>query len=494
MWLSFIEWVFKNNNEITVKQKNIIRARYPREGKKISSTDLAKSFKELYKDEEGFSKATIDREIEKVRECWELIDDVAGVYRESLQNWLQVKLIEYKETLIFSPDPIEHKKSLIFSTVPNDSTAEYIELCTAQLLDVPMLKVRDELSGEFQQEVAARQNIVGLEYPEGVVPLNSKFYMDLDNILEQCQQTIIHPSALLRIQAPRQMGKTSLLARIVEYAEGLDYRIARVDFQCADLATLQDLDSLLQWLCQEVCDRLGLEIVVAENWKNGGGSKRACTKFFQEHLLKDIDRPLLLSLDNLERIFENPTVGDDFGSWLRSRHEEGKGSILWSQLRIIILHTWYIDQAIHNSPFNVGRVIRLTELTIERVQELVYLHALDWDHRQTQQLTDLVGFHPFLIRLALYHVAIGETSLSEILERGYLADGLYNTHLNRYWRYLERYPELREIMAQVVKSETSSIIRSTLIEQLQDAGLVKRDGDLVLPANQLYRLYFRNRL
>ena len=342
-------------------------------------------------------------------------------------------------------------------------------------------------------KVGNTNTILGLEYPEGVMPLNSKFYMDLDNILEQCQQTIIHPSALLRIQAPRQMGKTSLLVRIVDYAEGLNYRIARVDLQCADLSILQNLDSLLQWLCQEVCDRLDLEIVVAENWENGGGSKRACTKFFQQHLLKDIDRPLLLSLDNLERIFESPTVGDDFGSWLRSRHDEK--TIIWGQLRIIILHTWYIEsQTPNNSPFNVGRVIRLPELTIDRVQKLVHLHGLDWDHLQTQQLTELVGLHPFLIRFALCHVAIGKTSLSAILERGHLADGLFNDHLKRCWRYLERYPELERIMAQVVKSETPSIIISTLIEQLQDAGLVKRDGDLVLPANQLYRLYFRNRL
>jgi AAA-like domain len=345
-------------------------------------------------------------------------------------------------------------------------------------------------------KVGNTNSILGLEFPEGVVPLNSKFYMDLDNILEQCQQTIIHPSALLRIQAPRQMGKTSLLARIVDYAEGLDYRIAKVDLQCADLSILQNLDSLLQWLCQEVCDQLDLEIVVAENWKNGGGSIRACMKFFQEHLLRDIDRPLLLSLDNLERIFENPTVGDDFSSCLRSQHESGQNNIVWSQLRIIILHTWYIkSKTIHNSPFNVGRVIRLPELTTDGVQELVNLHGLDWDNLQTQQLTELVGFHPFLIRFALYHVAIGETSLAAILERGHLADSLFNNHLQRYWRYLERYPELREIMAQIVKSENPSIIiRSTLIEQLQDAGLVKLDGDLVLPANQLYRLYFRNRL
>jgi AAA-like domain len=343
-------------------------------------------------------------------------------------------------------------------------------------------------------KVGNTNTILGLEYPEGVVPLNSKFYMDLDNILEQCQQTIIHPSALLRIQAPRQMGKTSLLVRIVDYAEGLNYRIARVDLQCADLSTLQNLDSLLQWLCQEVCDRLDLDIVIAENWKNAGGSKRACTKFFQEHLLGDIDRPLLLSLDNLDLVFTELMVGDDFFSMLRS-WRDFKNTI-WSQLRIIILHTWYVEsQNINNSPFNIGRPFKLPKLTIIQVHSLAHLYGLKWYDQQIQQLTELVGQHPYLIRFALYHISVGETSLAEILSNGHRSDSLFRDHLNCHFLDLERQPpELRQILAGIVQSETPSVIRSSSLQRLEDAGLVKLERDYVLPANQLYRQYFRDRL
>jgi hypothetical protein len=334
-----------------------------------------------------------------------------------------------------------------------------------------------------------------LEFPEGVMPLNSKFYMEPISALQQCQEAIIHPNALLRIQAPRQMGKTSLLERIVNYAEGLNYRIARIDLREADLATLEDLDLLLQWFCQEVCDRLDLPIVVAENWQNGGGSKSACVKFFEKHLLHTANQPLLLSLDNLDQIFINPLVGDDFASLIRAWHDKTNNT--WrQQLRIIILYIWYVEPTVANhSPFNVGCPIDLPELTIDLVGKLVTLYGLEWSKGEIQQLTDLVGFHPFLIRLALYHVATKKTSLAEILDRGHLADSLFNGHLMSHLRYLERQPEeLRQIMAQVVNSESPPTIVSSLLQRLNDAGLVKLDGDRVLPANKLYQLYFSTRL
>lgn len=333
-----------------------------------------------------------------------------------------------------------------------------------------------------------------LEFPEGVMPLNSRFYMEPFAALKQCQEAIIYPNALLRIQAPRQMGKTSLLERIVNYAEGLNYRIARIDLREADLDTLEDLDLLLKWFCQEVCDRLDLPIVVTENWQNGGGSKSACIKFFEKHLLHAANQPLLLSLDNLDLIFTDPLVGDDFASLVRAWHD--KKQPIWGQLRIIILYIWYVEPTVANhSPFNVGCLIDLPELTIDLVGKLATVHGLDWGDREIQQLTDLVGFHPFLIRLAMYHVAIEKTSLAEILDRGHLADGLFNSHFMGYLRYLERQPEgLRQIMAQVVNSESPPTISSSLLQRLNDAGLVKLSGDRVLPANKLYQLYFSTRL
>jgi hypothetical protein len=49
-------------------------------------------------------------------------------------------------------------------------------------------------------------------------------------------------------------------------------------------------------------------------------------------------------------------------------------------------------------------------------------------------------------------------------------------------------------MSQVVNSESPPIISSSLRQRLSDAGLVKLNGDQVVPGNKLYQLYFRARL
>ena len=52
------------------------------------------------------------------------------------------------------------------------------------------------------------------ELPGGQVDLASRFYIDRPPIESRCYETIDQPGALIRIKAPRQMGKTSLMARI----------------------------------------------------------------------------------------------------------------------------------------------------------------------------------------------------------------------------------------------------------------------------------------
>jgi hypothetical protein len=52
--------------------------------------------------------------------------------------------------------------------------------------------------------------LITLEEPEGQVPLESAFYVERPPIESDCYETIIRPGALIRVKAPRQMGKSSL--------------------------------------------------------------------------------------------------------------------------------------------------------------------------------------------------------------------------------------------------------------------------------------------
>ena len=54
--------------------------------------------------------------------------------------------------------------------------------------------------------------------PGGAVPLKSGLYVKRPPIEADCYAEILQPGALIRIKAPRQMGKTSLMARILHQA------------------------------------------------------------------------------------------------------------------------------------------------------------------------------------------------------------------------------------------------------------------------------------
>jgi len=105
-----------------------------------------------------------------------------------------------------------------------------------------------------------------IKYPDGPVPLRSQFYVERPPIETDCYQTILQPGALIRIKAPRKMGKTSLLDRIIEYAETQDYRTVRLNLRQIEQAKFSDLDKFLRCFCACISDKLNPEAVLSDYW------------------------------------------------------------------------------------------------------------------------------------------------------------------------------------------------------------------------------------
>lgn len=270
-----------------------------------------------------------------------------------------------------------------------------------------------------------------LEIPEGSVPLNSKLYINRPPIEEDCFQTILQPNALIRIKAPRQMGKTSLLTRIIQQGKERYYRTVHLNFQLADSKILQDLDLFLQWFCGCVTDELELDDQISKYWKGSRGSKTCCTNYFHRYLLKEIDIPLILALDEADQIFQHPEIAVDFFGLLRSWHENGKNEPRWQNLRLVIAHSKevYIPLNINQSPFNVGLPIELPELNQEQVIDLINRHELTFSDQEITEFMTMLGGHPYLVRMALYRLAKGEITLNQLWEIAPTEEGFYYDHL-----------------------------------------------------------------
>lgn len=164
----------------------------------------------------------------------------------------------------------------------------------------------------------------------------------------------------------------------------------------------------------------------------------------------------------------------------------------WRKLRLIIVHSTeaYISLNIHQSPFNVGLPLRLPPFNQSQIEVLAQLHDLTWAVEETQQLIAMVGGHPYLIRLALYHLARQEITLQQLLQDAPTHAGVYSDHLRRCLGNLKQQPELASALRQVMTAQEPFQLESGAVYHLDSMGLVHLKGNQVSPSCELYRQYF----
>ncbi len=335
-----------------------------------------------------------------------------------------------------------------------------------------------------------------LEQPDGQIPLESAYYIDRPPIETDCYEAIIKPGALIRVKAPRQMGKSSLMTRILDHASKESYKMASLNFQSVDGELLGDLDLFLQWFAASITDALNLPEKLEEHWKGVLGSKNKCTNYFERYLLPSIDTPVALGLDEVDEVFKHPAIANDFFGLLRAWHERAKNDPVWKKLRLIIVHSQevYIPLNINQSPFNVGLPIELPDLSQEQVQELTQRHGLNWTGEQVEQLMTLVGGHPYLTRVALYQIARGRMTLEKLQQIAPTEEGPYSDHLRRHLLNLQENAQLLAAFKRVLSVDSPVDVGTAEAFKLRSMGLVKFQGNEVMPLCELYCEYFGDRL
>lgn len=359
-----------------------------------------------------------------------------------------------------------------------------------------LLRAREE-----QKDTSANTNaaplvlpsLTELAFPEGSVSLDSRFYIERSGIESLCYETIVKPGSLIRIKAPKLMGKTSLVTRILAHAANQNYQTVYLDLSSVDRGILTNLDKFLRWLCLMVGRQLSLENKLNDYWDTEIlGSNDNCTVYFEEYLLTEINCPVVLGLDEVDRLFPYTEVIEDFLGMLRSWHEKGKISQRWKQLRLVMAHSTevYIPLDMNQSPFNAGVPVELLEFDAKQIQDLVRLHDLNWNDTQVNELIRMVGGHPYLVRLTMYYVSSLKLTLEQLLEEASTEAGIYSNHLRRHLETLQKSPELALALNSVVTSPEPIELDSMQIYKLHSMGLVKRQNNHVMPRCNLYKEYF----
>ena len=332
--------------------------------------------------------------------------------------------------------------------------------------------------------------------PQGQVPLNSPFYVERSPVEVECNEQVLRPGSLIRIKAPRRMGKSSLMVRIIDYAAQEGCKTVFLSLQLADRTIMQDLDKFLQWFSASIALGMRLSNRLDGYWNELFGSKISCKIYFEEYLLANSDRPLVLALDDVDRLFDYPEIADEFFGLLRTWHEQAKNSAIWQRLRLIVAHSTevYIPLNVNKSPFNVGLPIELNKLTSEQTELLARQYDLNLSSDQLDWLLEMTCGQPYLTQLGLYSLWQDNITLDELARQGMEGTGIYGNHLQRLLWTLEQDERLKDSFAKVLQNSYPVEIELLQAFKLESLGLVELQSNQAVLSCNLYQKYFRDRL
>ncbi len=301
--------------------------------------------------------------------------------------------------------------------------AEILKMKPPATIPRPSPSAQPQTSGE-------RKGDMPLELPEGTMTPESQFYVE--RAFDQTAiKTIQQQGVTITIKGPRQMGKSSLLTRVMTAAGDKGKQVAFLDFQLFDKAALTDADTFFPEFCAWLTEELDLDDHIDEYWKRRLSNTQRCTRYVGKYLLPTLAQPLVLAMDEVETIFDTPFRSSFFGM-LRSWHNNRAAKPIWRQLDLALVTSTEPYQLIDNlnqSPFNVGQIIELTDFDLAQAADLNDRHGTVLSPQELQQVMDLVNGHPYLVRKALYLVASETMSASDLLAQAVRERGPFGDHL-----------------------------------------------------------------
>ncbi|NET88309.1 MAG: diguanylate cyclase [Kamptonema sp. SIO1D9] len=331
------------------------------------------------------------------------------------------------------------------------------------------------------------------EFPGSPVSLDSPFYIERKPWEDQAYAELTKPGSLIRVRAPKKMGKSSLMLRLIAQSSALGYQVATIDFQQADREIFANTNKFFRWLCRMVARQLKILPNLDDYWDEDLGSKLSSTIYFESYLFEQIETPLVVVLNEVNLVFEHPEIAQDFLPLLRFWHEQARHNEIWQKLHLIVIHSTevYVSLSINKSPFNVGLSLKLPEFSWAEVQDLAQRYQLNLTDAQIEQLTEMLGGHPYLVHLAFYHLHNQTFILEKLLETAPTQTGIYRQHLQNMWVTLQEQLELGAAVQKVIASQDWVQLEPIVAYQLESMGLVKLDGNLAKIDCDLYRLYFQ---
>jgi hypothetical protein len=333
-----------------------------------------------------------------------------------------------------------------------------------------------------------------LEAPGGAVKLRDKFYVERDDDAHLKRQ-VVKAGTITTIRAARQTGKSSLLVRGIHHARQQGATVVNVDLQRVDREHLETPDRFLRCLAESIVRKLRLDVGEVDRlWRDSLGPQDKATYLMEEYVLPHSDRPIVLAMDEADRLLAT-SFHSDFFALLRSWNNSAAYEDRWAKLNIVMVistEPYLLITDMNQSPFNVGLKLYLEDFDEAQVQDLNRRHGTPVQEGDFLQFMELLHGHPYLTRKALYTMVTERLAWADLVDVAATDHGPFGDHLRHYRWMLRDEPDLRAALQQVIRHDRCADEKAFF--RLLRAGLVKGSGDVCKCRCDLYRRYFKDKL
>lgn len=333
----------------------------------------------------------------------------------------------------------------------------------------------------------------------GAVALSSEFYIERPAD-QQFRYALQKGEGVLLIKGARQMGKTSLLARVVAQAKEKGFKTVVTDFQKLNEDDLGDIKKFYFGLAALIVRRLKLEVDLEKVWRPGLPANLNFETFMEQEVLAKVGGPLLWGMDEVDRLFTCSFGGEVFGllrSWFNDRSLDEDAP--WKNLTMVIAyateaHLFIRD--INMSPFNIGTILELQDFTIDQVDELNRRYGKPLrDPSEVQRFYKLIGGSPFLVRRGFQELATRKVSLDEFENTADRDEGPYGDHLRRIIVMVAKDASMQSALREILSGNTK--ISEPDLVRLRSGGVLaakSASSDDVCFRCQIYEKFLRRHL
>lgn len=238
--------------------------------------------------------------------------------------------------------------------------------------------------------------------PAGAMPLNSAYYVERPSD-KTALEVIQREGVTLSITGSERVGKSSLLARVLDVARSKGKEVFLLNFDDLSSKDMQDGSSFYRWFCRQITYYLRIEDKFeeySEKYK-ALGDISFCTHYIKNHILSN-DKALVIALDSLEKLIDAEFRSEFFGmlrSWHNARAFEPEMMML-DLILVTSINPSELIEDLYQSPFSVGQTIQLKNFTDKELTTLNKLYGSPVEDLKLKELNET----PYWWQQELYQI------------------------------------------------------------------------------------------